>query len=61
MIQYEFGLLPSIVKKECKAAYIASLSEAREKENITIFLDFMREHHIRNLEEQIADYLKSQE
>ncbi len=61
MIQYEFAVVPSIVKRERRAEYISSLAEARDKEDSAVFLDFMREEHIRSLEEQIADYLRSQD
>ena len=60
MIQTEFGDVPSIVKKESRAAYITSLAEAREQENEEVFLRFMREHHIQNPEKQIAEYLNTQ-
>ncbi len=59
MIQYEFGVMPSIVKKENKAEYIESLAKAGEKEDMTIFLNFMRDHHIQNIEEHTKDYLAS--
>ena len=36
-------------------------AEARDREDSAVFLDFMREEHIRSLEEQIADYLRSQD
>ena len=61
MIQTEFGMVPGIVKKESRAAYITSLAEARDQDDEEIFLRFMREHFIRNIEEQIADYLSSQD
>ena len=41
MIQYEFLLIPSIVKKENRAEYIQSLAESQEKEDSKGFLDFM--------------------
>ncbi len=61
MIQYEFAVVPSIVKKERRAEYISSLAEAREREDAAVFLDFMRAEHIRGLEEQIAEFVKSQD
>lgn len=60
MIQVEFGLVPSVVKKESRAAYIESLAEARDTEDEGVFLRFMKEHHIQNIEEQISDYIRSQ-
>ena len=60
MIQTEFGAVPSVVKKESLIAYIASLADAREQEIEEIFLLFMREHHIQNIEGQIEEYLNTQ-
>ena len=40
-LQWENGLIPTIVYKEHKANYIESLSRAREEENEDIFCDFM--------------------
>lgn len=59
MIQYEAGVVPSIVKKESRAEYIQSLSDTRETEDIRIFIDFMIRHHIDNIAEQIMDYKMS--
>ena len=61
MIQHEFGVIPSIVKKESRAAYIQALAESQEKENDGDFLDFMFRHHIENLKIQIEEYKKSME
>ena len=59
MIQYEFLLIPSIVKKENRTEYIQSLAESQEKEDSKGFLDFMLNHHIENLEKQIQEYKAS--
>ena len=56
MIQYEFGVIPSIVKKEKRAEYIQSLAESQEIDNSKDFLDFMLEHHIENLKKQVEEY-----
>ena len=61
MIQYEAGIIPSIVKKERRTAYIQSLSESYEKDDPQIFIDFMLNHHIENLQQQIAEYKTSLE
>ena len=61
MIQYEAGVIPSIVKKESRAEYIQSLSESQDEEDSAKFIDFMMKHHIKNLKQQIADYKKSLE
>ena len=59
MIQKEFGVLPSVVKKEKRAEYIKSLAESQENDNFQLFLDFMLNHHIDNLLEQISEYKHS--
>lgn len=61
MVQYEAGLIPSIVKKENRLEYINSLSISQETENNSSFLKFMLEHHKDNLLEQISDYKNSLE
>ena len=59
MIQKEFGVLPSIVKKEKRAEYIQSLALSQEKDDSKEFIDFMMNHHIENLKEQIKEYKAS--
>ena len=59
MIQKEFGVLPSIVKKEKRAEYIQSLALSQEKDDSKEFIDFMMNHHIENLKEQIKEYKTS--
>ena len=59
MIQKEFGVLPSVVKKEKRAEYIKSLAESQENDNFQLFLDFMLNHHIDNILEQISEYKNS--
>ena len=59
MIQYEFGLIPSIVKKENRLEYIQSLAQSQEIDDSKEFLDFMLEHHIENLKKQIEEYKHS--
>ena len=61
MIQHEAGMIPSIVKKERRTAYIQSLSASYEKDDSQIFIDFMLNHHIENLQQQIAEYKTSLE
>jgi Fic family protein len=61
MIQVEAGLIPSIVKKENRAEYIKSLSESQEKEDSSMFLDFMTKHHSENLLQQVEEYKQSME
>ena len=59
MIQYEAGVIPSIVKKESRAEYIQSLALSQENEDSSIFVDFMLNHHVENLQKQIAEYKAS--
>ena len=61
MIQYEAGVIPSIVKKENRAEYIQSLSLSQENEDSSTFVEFMLNHHIENLQKQIAEYKASME
>lgn len=61
MIQYEAGVIPSIVKKENRAEYIQSLALSQENEDSSIFVDFMLNHHVDNLQKQIDEYKASME
>ncbi|MBR1702405.1 MAG: Fic family protein [Lachnospiraceae bacterium] len=59
MIQMEFGVVPSIVKKESREEYIKSLAESQDKGEAAFFLEFMLRHHVQNLEEAVSEYKKS--
>lgn len=59
VLQYEAGIVPSIVKKENRAEYIQSLSSSQEKDDATDFLTFMFSHHVQNIREQINEYKTS--
>mgnify|MGYP003436810307 FL=1 len=61
MIQYEAGVIPSIVKKEKRAEYIQSLAQSQEKDDSKDFIDFMMNHHVDNLQKQIDEYKASME
>lgn len=61
MIQYEAGVIPSIVKKEKRAEYIQSLALSQENGDSSTFVEFMLNHHIENLQKQIAEYKASME
>lgn len=61
LIQYEFGLVPSIVKKESRVEYIKILADCQETDDASAFVDFMFSHHIKNLKEQIVEYKTSME
>lgn len=56
MIQKEFDVVPSIVKKEKRSKYIQSLAFSEEKDDSTDFMDFMFNHHLENIKKQIAEY-----
>ena len=59
MIQYEFGVVPSIVKKEKRKQYISSLEQSEEAEDSKTFKTFMLQHHCNNLLKQIEEYKHS--
>ncbi len=59
MIQKEFEVVPSIVKKDSRTQYIQSLAESQEKDDSSDFIDFMYNHHLENIKEQIAQYKQS--
>ena len=59
MIQYEFGIVPSIVKKEKRKQYISSLEQSEEAEDSKKFKTFMLQHHCDNLLKQIEEYKHS--
>ncbi|MCR4850391.1 MAG: Fic family protein [Lachnospiraceae bacterium] len=59
MLQVEFGVIPSIVKKDSRDEYIRSLAESQDTGDASSFIDFMLNHHIKNLEETIHEYRES--
>lgn len=59
-LQFEYGVVPTIVTKEDKKDYIQALATSRERESTATFRHFMMEEHIRNLRNEIATYRKSQ-
>ncbi len=59
LLQMEYDVLPTKVLKQDKAEYIQSLIDAREKEDISIFLDCMARLHIAHLRHDIQNYEKS--
>ena len=61
MIQYEFGVIPAIVKKESRADYIKSLEESQKEGSSQKFIDFMQNHHHRNILLQTEEYKASME
>ena len=59
MIQNEFGMIPSIVKKEHRAVYIDSLVRSQEAKYPKEFIDFMMNDHTENLKQTIREYSES--
>lgn len=59
MIQFEFGLIPAKIRTEDKPRYIEALVRTREKDDKSIFRDFMLEVMIGNLEADIEAYVES--
>ena len=59
MIQYEYAVVPSIVKKEKRKQYISSLEQSEEAEDSKKFKNFMLQHHCDNLLKQIEEYKHS--
>lgn len=59
MIQYEFGMVPSIVKKDNRKQYIHSLEQSEAEENSRTFKAFMLQNHCGNLLKQIEEYKHS--
>ena len=59
MLQFEFGLIPTIIHKEYKEEYIKALVVTREEDNLDIFRSFMTKMMEENLTAEIETYLKS--
>ena len=59
-IQFEFGLVPTKVKKEDKAEYIQALVESREQDNTLPFREFMLHEHLTNLRKEIEAFKQSE-
>jgi len=58
-LQFEFGLIPTKVRKEDKSGYIKALIETRENDDLQIFRDFMTDMMIANLEHDINAFMLS--
>ncbi|MCQ2350934.1 MAG: Fic family protein [Paludibacteraceae bacterium] len=59
LIQMEYDVLPTKVLKEDKAEYIQSLIDAREAEDVNIFIDFMTSLHCKHLKTDIDQFTSS--
>ena len=58
-LQFEFGLIPTKVRKEDKEGYIKALIETRESGDLQIFRDYMTDMMIANLEHDIHAFIQS--
>ena len=58
-MQFELGIVPTIINKNCKAEYIEALIRTRETENIEVFRAFMFGEHSRNIEKMIEEHKNS--
>ena len=56
LLQIEFGVLPTKVLKQDKAQYIQALVDAREQEDIQIFIDCMHRLHCEHLQQDIDQF-----
>lgn len=59
LLQMEYGVLPAKVLKQDKADYIQALIDAREHEDIGIFIDCMHRLHCEHLQSDIDQFLSS--
>lgn len=59
MLQFEFGLIPTKILREDKEEYIKALVATRENDNLDIFREFMTKIVIKNLNNEIDNYLRS--
>ena len=59
-IQFEFGLVPTKVKKEDKAEYIQALVDSREQDSTLPFREFMLREHLANLREEIKTFVQTE-
>lgn len=60
-IQFEFGIIPSNIKKDRKAEYIEALIDTLKNDDIELFRNFMFDEHMHNLEQIIHNYQTSME
>lgn len=59
LLQMEYGVLPTKVLKEEKGEYIQALIDARENEDIEVFIDCMTRLHCSHLKNEIEQYVES--
>ena len=51
-------LIPSVVRRENKAGYLSAFRRSREEASPIAFQEFMVEEHIKNLQDEIDNYMK---
>ena len=61
MVQIEYDVVPSIVKREGRDAYIKSLAKSQDDEDPKFFIDYMIDHHVKNLEDSISEFKRTTE
>ena len=59
LLQMEYDVLPTKVLKEDKAEYIQALIDAREKDDIEVFLNCMARLHCHHLKHDIDQFVKN--
>lgn len=59
MVQTEYGVVPSIVKRESREMYIKALAESQDTGDASPFLQFMLRHHLLNLRDSISLFIES--
>lgn len=57
-LQFEFGLLPTIVNKEHREAYVRSMEESKEQDSLEPFRNFMIKEHAEYMKNEIDTFKK---
>lgn len=60
-LQFEFGLVPTKVNKEDKAAHIQALVDSRDQDSTEPFRQFMLQEHLKNISKEIEQFKNTQE
>ena len=60
-LQFEYGLVPTKINKDDKAAYIQALVASREQDSMDSFREFMLQEHIQNLQQEITAFKEAME
>ena len=59
-LEFEFGLVPTKVNKEDKAAYIQALVDSRDQDSTEPFRQFMLQEHLKNISKEIEQFKNTQ-